>query len=103
LKPEAERSLFPQLIDRNEKHQPVIFRASSGCNVVTYSCCAEYGAFNAGRRQTRRTKRAVKNSPGSGRENVIVEVVTPIALVDNAFGRLSSLQRPLGDAAANVE
>jgi len=41
--------------------------------------------------------------PGSGGENVIVEVVTPIALVDNAFGRLSSPQRPLGDAAANVE
>jgi len=29
------------------------------------------------------------------REKVIVEVVTPIAVRDNAFGRLSSLQRPL--------
>ena len=29
------------------------------------------------------------------REKAIVEVVTPIAVGDNAFGRLSSLQRPL--------
>jgi hypothetical protein len=42
LKPEAARSLFPRLIDRNV--QPIIFRASPGCNEVIYSCRTEHRA-----------------------------------------------------------
>src|SRR5262245_18683088 len=44
LKPEAARSLFPRLIDRNQKRSTIIFRASPGCNEVIYSCCIEHRA-----------------------------------------------------------
>ena len=63
------------------------------------------GRMNAGRRQTAapsaRSKTAHVPSARtrlSRREKAIVEVVTPIAVGDNAFGRLLSLQRPLRDS-----
>ena len=61
-----------------------------------------WGRMNAGRRQTPAQSAWSKTAhlPSAcarlsrSREKAIVEVVTPIAVGDNAFGRLSSLQRP---------
>ena len=124
LKPEAERSLFPRLTDCNQKRS-THFARSQNClfvkcpslptlrpladafgarNFLRKYCrnrrgsdnfpATAMGSYERGRRQT--PAQSARQTPRTClREKAIVEVVTPIAVGDNAFGRLSSLQRPL--------
>ena len=137
LKPEAARSLFPRLIDCNQKRSTRHFprkpwlqcsnlaapsmghltlgagrpaqNARSKTAHLAFTCLrlrslvAALACIGTRLRTGRAPYQAPRRPPGSGRENVVVEMVTPIALVNNLFGHLSSLQRPFGDAAANVE